>query len=136
MENPVFSFPLRVRYSEVDAQGIVFNANYLNYFDVAVTEYFRAKGISYHDFVARYGLDFHVSHAELDYKAPARSDDELVIELTPTYSGATVHWQFRMVRASALLCSGKIDYVCVDKTSGKVRRISDEAAAALGWQPL
>ena len=37
-----FSFPFRVRYSEVDGQKIVFNAHYLTYFDTAITEYFRA----------------------------------------------------------------------------------------------
>lgn len=37
-----FHFPFRVRYSEVDAQAVVFNAHYLTYFDTAITEYFRA----------------------------------------------------------------------------------------------
>ena len=39
-----FFYPLRVRYSEVDCQGVVFNANYLMYFDTTITEYFRALG--------------------------------------------------------------------------------------------
>lgn len=42
-----FQYRLRVRYSEVDSQGIVFNANYLNYLDVAITEYFRSKRKSF-----------------------------------------------------------------------------------------
>ena len=46
-----FTHSLRVRYAEVDSQGIVFNANYLNYLDVAITEYFRAQGIAYSDFL-------------------------------------------------------------------------------------
>ena len=37
-----FFHPLRVRWAEVDPQGIVFNGNYLTYADVAITEYFRA----------------------------------------------------------------------------------------------
>ena len=39
-----FSFfhPLRVRWSEVDMQKVVFNGNYFNYFDVAVYESWRA----------------------------------------------------------------------------------------------
>ncbi len=36
-----FSHPIRVRYSEIDGQKIVFNAHYSTYIDVAVTEYFR-----------------------------------------------------------------------------------------------
>jgi len=41
MEGYRFKHKLRVRYSEVDAQRIVFNSNYLNYLDIAVGEYFR-----------------------------------------------------------------------------------------------
>jgi len=33
-----FFHPFRVRYSEIDAQGIVFNAHYFTYFDTAITE--------------------------------------------------------------------------------------------------
>ena len=42
-----FTHSLRVRWSEVDRQGIVFNGNYLNYFDVAMGEYWRALGFPY-----------------------------------------------------------------------------------------
>jgi acyl-CoA thioester hydrolase len=132
----MFTYSLRVRYSETDAQGIVFNAHYLMYFDVAVTEYFRAKALPYNTFVQEHGIDFHVVHAELDYKAPARSDDEISIGLSAVYSGVRVHWQFSMLRQETLLCSGKVDYACVDKASGKPRRISPEIAAALGWLQL
>jgi hypothetical protein len=39
-----FFHPFRVRYSEIDGQGVVFNAHYLTYFDTTITEYFRALG--------------------------------------------------------------------------------------------
>lgn len=41
MEGYRYKTRLRVRYSEVDAQRIVFNSNYLTYLDIAVGEYFR-----------------------------------------------------------------------------------------------
>ena len=41
-----FFYNFRIRYSEVDAQGIVFNAHYLTYFDCAITEYFRIENNS------------------------------------------------------------------------------------------
>ena len=40
-----FNHKLRVRFGETDMQGIVFNGNYLTYYDVAWTEYFRALGL-------------------------------------------------------------------------------------------
>ena len=47
-----FHHDVRVRFGETDAQGIVFNAHYLTYFDVAWTEYFRMLGLVYHDLVS------------------------------------------------------------------------------------
>ena len=42
-------YPIRVRWSEIDSQNIVFNGHYLNYFDIAITEYWRAVGVPYPD---------------------------------------------------------------------------------------
>ncbi len=46
-----YYFPLRVRFAETDMQGIVFNGNYLNYTDTAVTEYFRHLSYPYQEMV-------------------------------------------------------------------------------------
>ncbi|AIT11034.1 hypothetical protein LSS_22815 [Leptospira santarosai serovar Shermani str. LT 821] len=56
-----------------------FNANYLTYFDVAITEYFRFQGHPYGDLASSYGIDFHVVHCSIDYKSPAKFDDEIEI---------------------------------------------------------
>jgi YbgC/YbaW family acyl-CoA thioester hydrolase len=48
-----FVHELRVRYGECDPQGIVFNANYLLYFDVAFTELWRAAVGPWQEMVAR-----------------------------------------------------------------------------------
>lgn len=73
-----FSHPLRVRYSEVDAQGIVYNAHYLTYCDIALTEYMRQMGIVFSLETAREsGEDVHLVKATLEWKAPARLDQEL-----------------------------------------------------------
>mgnify|MGYP001822445374 FL=1 len=54
-----FSHRFRVRYSEIDGQGIVFNAHYLTYFDTAITEYFRWLPYDYKAETKRSGHDFH-----------------------------------------------------------------------------
>jgi acyl-CoA thioester hydrolase len=72
-----FHHPFRVRYSEVDAQGVVFNAHYLTYFDTSITEYFRALGYDYLGEVARTGVDFHLVRSVVEYKAPIRFDEEI-----------------------------------------------------------
>ena len=71
---------LRVRYNEIDGQGIVFNGNYLIYADMGVTEFFRALGGGQPGaFFAQYGTDIVVVNAEIDYHASATLDDVLTL---------------------------------------------------------
>ena len=72
-----FFHPFRVRYSEIDGQGVVFNAHYLTYFDTAITEYFRALGYDQYADAQKSGVDFHIVKSVIEYKAPVRFDQEL-----------------------------------------------------------
>jgi acyl-CoA thioester hydrolase len=63
---------IRVRYGEGDQQGVVFNARYLDYGDIAVTEYWRAVGFR---FVGADVMEFHVARAEVDFKKPIYPDE-------------------------------------------------------------
>ena len=72
-----FFFPFRVRYSEIDGQGVVFNAHYLTYFDTTITEYFRALGYDQYADAKQTGEDYHVVKSLIEYKAPVRFDQEL-----------------------------------------------------------
>ncbi|MET4200138.1 thioesterase family protein [Bradyrhizobium sp. LA6.12] len=76
-ENFRFFHPFRVRYSEIDGQGVVFNAHYLTYFDTTITEYFRALGFDQYAAAQASGIDFHVVKSLIEYKAPVRFDWEL-----------------------------------------------------------
>lgn len=82
--------PLRVRWSEVDMQKIVFNGNYLNYIDVAVAEYWRAIGLPYpHGYVDRYANDVYLRKASVDYLGSARYDDMLDVLVRVSKLGRT-----------------------------------------------
>ena len=71
---------IRVRYNEIDGQGIVFNGNYLIYADIGVTELFRALGGGQPGaFFAQYGTDIVVVNADVDYHASAQLDDVLTL---------------------------------------------------------
>src|SRR5690349_3360729 len=70
-----FFHPLRVRWSELDPQGIVFNPNYLVYFDIAVTEYLRTLDFVYPRDFAQAGCDMFAVHASVNFCASARYDD-------------------------------------------------------------
>src|SRR3546814_16298571 len=62
----------------IDAQRVVFNSRYLEYFDIGITEYWRAAGV--HDrWPGHSSPEFHVARAEVDYKVPILLDEEIDI---------------------------------------------------------
>lgn len=71
--------PVRVYYDDTDAGGIVYHATYLRMAERARTEALRELGVAHAELIAGHGLVFVVRHAELDYRAPARLDDALVV---------------------------------------------------------
>ncbi len=117
---------IRVRYAETDAQGIAFNANYLTWCDVAVTEYFRSCGNPYAEFVKTSGFDFHVVHAKIDFKQPARFDELIDLFVSGRVEGARVVWQIEMRREGSLLCQSTLEYAVMDTKSGRPARLPAE----------
>lgn len=112
-----FSFfhTLRVRWSEVDMQGIVFNGNYLNYFDVAFTEYWRATGLP--DVIAQSeaGLELFARKAVVEYHVPSRFDDVLDIGVRCAELGrSSMRFVLEIYRGDEQLISGEILYVHAD----------------------
>jgi acyl-CoA thioester hydrolase len=106
-----FTHPLRVRWSEVDPQRIVFNPNYLLYADIAMGEYMRAHG---HPFWTDESpdADIFAVHAEINFYDAAKYDDELTLAARCTYVG---HTSFRMLfaifRGTELLTEVRNAYV-------------------------
>jgi acyl-CoA thioester hydrolase len=72
-----FCYRFRVRWSEVDPQNVVFNARYLDYGDLGVTEYWRA--VDFRDDEGAGPMDFHVARAEVDFKKPIEPDELIEI---------------------------------------------------------
>jgi YbgC/YbaW family acyl-CoA thioester hydrolase len=107
-----FFHRLRVRWSEVDMQKIVFNAHYLMYFDTAVADYWRALALPYEEAMHQLGGDLYVKKATVEFHASARMDDQLDIALkcgrvgtsSMTFSGA-------IFRGDTLLITGELIYV-------------------------
>ncbi|TGM55849.1 acyl-CoA thioesterase [Leptospira biflexa] len=129
-----FTHSLRVRYAEVDSQGIVFNANYLNYLDVAITEYFRTQGISYSDFIKQYQLDFHVIQSLIDYRNGAKFDEVLEIQLDPSYQSSKVFWAFQMKIGDKQICSGTLTYITVSHVTKKIVKVPETVVQLLHWK--
>jgi acyl-CoA thioester hydrolase len=105
---------LRVRYSECDQQGVVFNGNYLFYYDVAVTELWRAR-IGPYQAMIESGYDLVVAEARLRFVEGARFDEELDIEMPVRHLGTTsmiIDPVFRV--DDRLIADGEVRHVFVD----------------------
>jgi acyl-CoA thioester hydrolase len=108
---------IRVRYSECDPQGVVFNAHYLAWFDLAMTELFRSAFGSYGAFVDR-GVDIVVGEAQLRYRGSARFDDEISLEVTVERIGDTsLTCRHEIRRDGELLVEGMTRHVFVEATA-------------------
>lgn len=83
-----FRLLLRVRYSECDAQYVVFNARYADYVDIAATEFFRAVFGGYQDLLDQ-GVDTQVVRMLIEWKSSAKFDDILALEVQTTQIGTT-----------------------------------------------
>jgi acyl-CoA thioester hydrolase len=109
-----FRHQLRVRYAECDAQGVVFNAHYLAYFDTNVNELLRAALGSYQAMLER-GVDIVVAEAQLRFRAPARFEDVLTLEIAVTRLGNTsITTGHRITRDGELIVEGMLRHVMVD----------------------
>ena len=118
----------RVRYHECDVQGIVFNANWFTYFDVALTEWFREALGSY----AAFGGDVVLAETSARFHAPAHFDEEIELEVGAERMGTTsMTVLFTARRDGDTLVEGRTVYVCVDPATLAKRPIPEHAREAL-----
>jgi acyl-CoA thioester hydrolase len=127
----VFTHRIRVRYGECDPQGVVFNANWLAYFDVVITELWRELVGDYTGMVEQ-GADMMVAEATIRYRGSARFDDVVDFELTVTRLGETALSTRIEARVDGQLAvEGAMRHVFVDPGTNRKRAIPDEIRAAL-----
>jgi acyl-CoA thioester hydrolase len=129
--------PLRVRFGETDLMGIVHHGSYVTYLEVARVEWLRRRGVTYASWAAQ-GLHLPVVELELHYRAPARFDDELLIETSlGELRVASLRFDYRVLRAGSgenpepVVCAeGATRLACVNDRHA-LRRFSPEMIAVL-----
>ncbi len=108
----------RVRWNEVDAQGIVFNGHYLSYLDLAGTGYLRAMAMPYPLAFERLGVDWVLRSTQLGFLAPARFDDLLQCELRLLDVGrSSLRYGATLRRGGNKLLEAELLYVMVSRQS-------------------
>ncbi len=122
-----FNHKLRVRFAETDLQGIVFNGNYLTYYDVAWTEYFRAMGMAWKDIVET-GADTVLARTTIEFKSPAHFDEVLEVYTRVSKIGNTsITFDFEIYPEGEerLIGTSSSLYVCVDPKTLRPVRVPD-----------
>lgn len=124
--------PLRVRWAEVDAQNIVFNGHYLTYFDVGITEYWRAIGLPYPEGIAGTGGDIFAVRSVINYHASAHFDDMLTIVARNSKLGnSSMAFEMGIFRGDERLVSGELVYVNAEPVAKKSRPLPEKLRAAI-----
>ncbi|KTD08160.1 YbgC/FadM family acyl-CoA thioesterase [Legionella jamestowniensis] len=106
---------IRIYAADTDMMGIVYHANYLNFFERARTEMIRAYGFSLSK-LATYDCHFAIHSAKLRYLAPARLDDLLTVvsRIAEKSSCSLVFDQIIYNQDNKELCHGLIQIVSID----------------------
>lgn len=128
-----FEFLFRVRYAECDPQGVVFNARYGDYVDVALTEYMRAAMGGYNALV-HMGYETQVVRLLTEWKTPARFDDVLKVLVYPSHFGNTsftLTFEFENEATRVLVATAQATYVLVDAKEFSKRTIPADIKSAL-----
>ena len=124
-----FHCTARVRWSEGDAQGIVYNARYFDYIELAQVEYFRNLGIRLYDEESRKHFDTATVRATLEFRSPARIDDVLEIHTRVSAIGSsslTMVSELYRQCSDELLMQAELVYVNYDSDAGVSRVVPDD----------
>ena len=129
----VFSWPVRVYYEDTDLGGVVYYANYLKFLERARTEWLRARGFEQNALAAVHQVMFIVRAVSLDYRKPARFNDELEVTVELREIGASrIALQQLVRRGQEEMVAAQVEIACVNTISFKPVRIPESVIAKIG----
>ncbi|MBN3033044.1 MAG: tol-pal system-associated acyl-CoA thioesterase [Candidatus Saganbacteria bacterium] len=120
-------FTHRVIYQDTDAEGVVYYANYLGFFERGRTELLRQRGASLKEIKSKEGIVFAITNFNCDYKSPALYDDELQITTEICeISAVRIVFKQEVYRGKQLLVSAKVTACAIDLKNFRPVRIPEE----------
>jgi acyl-CoA thioester hydrolase len=118
------TIPIRVRYTEVDAMGYLHHSRHLQYFEMGRIELLRAHGVSYAD-LEREGVFFVVVKVAVNYKSPARYDDELTLTTRiERQTPVRIDHVYELKKGKTLVADGSTTIACVGR-DGQLQAIPE-----------
>jgi acyl-CoA thioester hydrolase len=135
-----FQWGVRVYWEDTDGGGVVYYANYLKFLERARTEWLRAHGFSQQLLAKDPGIIFPVVRASIQYRRPARLDDELLVSCDPRPRGATaIRFLQQIVRGATevsaepqTIAEAEVQVACVDAATFRPTRLPQFLMNALG----
>jgi acyl-CoA thioester hydrolase len=125
MERIIFEWNARVYFEDTDSGGVVYHANYLKFMERARTEWLRSLGLDQIKLKQEDKVMFVVRKIDIQYKIPARFNDELLIQTdcvkTTDYS---IILKQNILRDEQIITEGKVEIVCINSDFFKPVRIS------------
>lgn len=114
-----YDLKVRVRYAETDQMGVVYHGNYAQYFEMGRVEWLRNLGISY-KLMEETGVMLPVVSLTMNYKRPARYDDELTVRtIFKSQKSVKIEFDYEIYNQSnELLTTGSSILVFVDVKTG------------------
>jgi acyl-CoA thioester hydrolase len=133
-----FRWASRVYWEDTDGGGIVYYGNYLRFLERARTEWLRSLGFSQRELAEEPGVLFAVVSLNIEYRRPAKLDDELVITCEPAVEGAaTIRFAQQIYRGvgtaltkDGLLVEASVRVACVDARTLRPKRLPEFLANA------
>jgi acyl-CoA thioester hydrolase len=127
---PEFSHRIRVRYAEVDGQGVVFNAHWMTYFDETCTRFVESWGFGADYWVNEF--DVMLVKAVLEWSGPARFDEWVDVAAAPVRIGTkSFDVRYRATVDGRAACEATITYVAVKPASNDSIELPDQVRAVL-----
>ena len=124
MKEIIFEWNVRVYFEDTDSGGVVYHANYLKFMERARTEWLRSLGLNQIKLKQEDKVMFVVRKIDIQYKIPARFDDELVVQTDRVKNtDFTIILKQNILRSKQIITEGKVEIVCINSDLFKPVRI-------------
>ena len=127
-----FTWPVRVYWEDTDAGGVVYHARYLAFLERARSEWMRARGFDQETMRSRDDLVFVVRAMHIDFRAPARLDDQLQVSVgLLECRGASFTMAQQIYLGDVLLIQARVRIAALHASSFRPRPIPEPLSSEL-----
>ena len=122
----IYEYKFKIYYEDTDSGGVVYYANYLKFIERARSEIIKSLGFSNNNLREKFNLFFIVKYCNINYKKPAKLEDELIVFTSVvSLSKTSLVMKQDVKRHDDLVAESEVCLVAVDM-KGKPTKIPEE----------